>query len=121
MTQALTDQPLAEQMPARVAERVKWSKHEAEVGPWTLRVHPGTRWWDWTVNVDACFGFSSKKSEKIVVQAGDASSKEKAMRAASEWLATHLLSACNAVGVIPKLAADPGKEPRRTPTRASRK
>lgn len=121
MIRALTDQPLPEQMVARVAERVKWSKHEAKVGPWTLRVHPGTRWWDWTVNVDAVFGFSSKKSEKIVVQVGDASSEEKAMKAAAEWFAGHLLSACDAVGVIAKLAADPSKEPRRTPTRVSRK
>jgi len=64
VTKALTDQPLPEQMAARVAERVTWSKHEAKIGPWSLRVHPGTRWWDWTVNVDVSFGFTAKSMRR---------------------------------------------------------
>lgn len=121
MTKALSDQPLREQMPARVAERVKWAKNEAKIDRWTLRVHPGTRWWDWMVCVDVQFGHTERARETIVVQAGDERSEEKAKRAAADWFANHLLAACDAVGVIAKLAAEPGKEPRRTPTRAARK
>lgn len=118
MTQALSDQPLREQMVTRVADRVKWDGYESKIGPWTLRVHVGTKWWDWTVNADVDFGLSAKSTkEKAVIQAGDASSEAKAKRAAAEWFARRLLDSCDAVGVLVKLAADPSKEPRRKPSR----
>lgn len=119
----LIDQPLQEQMHARVADRVKWAdkspknpriSKQAVVGPWTLTVFVGTKWWDWTVQYLG--SASGKKAPGImVVGSGDAQSEAKAMRAASEWLAKSVLDTSDALDIIVKLASLGSKEKLRSP------